>query len=543
MAHSITSHCVQCSNCIPECPTGAIRVEGDSLWIDPMLCNDCKGYAEIPQCISVCPIDTPPVPLKAKKGRCKGSSSVVTSPDLFPNRKSNPFASSIVVWEACNILAQRHLPIEVGDRSDSFQYQRQVNGGRGTITFRISNSAEAAPIALDPATARAEIARWDVRAACMHLIYAAHITALDQPWDQTFSISDQQISTYLGLDKRKDLSKLAKLTLIKELALQPCKLLVSVDWSQQGRIRGTSIPESRVWHLLEIHHHFQEDEAGCKHLSGLTFTIKAGQWTHFFLNHKGIKQGTAFYQYGNLPKSLISNTMSIWQQHEGAARMMLWLLFKVRIGAEQRITVPTLMRIAYGQERVNQASIHREERKRLLRTFEGDLEVLNQLGLSPIFDPVTYPPDIQPLWVKLAEMPDDAEAAIEFWINDGSRVTRLTDAAPRDKWNRLMHARLQCFKLPEDWGQRSPKSTKKRTKRNKTINSKFSSALSGQQISAARKRLQLSQRALADQLGKSQSWVRDIENGRLQVSEKDQALLSKVLNLVRNQQDSLAQRQ
>lgn len=508
-----------------------------------MLCNDCKGYAEIPQCISICPIETPPVPLKAKKGRCKSSSNVVTSPDLFPNRKNNPFASSIVVWEACNILAQRDVPIAEREQADSFQYQRQVNGGRGTISLRICDRAEGLPKALDAETAREELAKWDVRAACMHLIYAAHITALNQPWDQTFSINDQQISTYLGLDKRKDLSKLAKLTLIKELALQPCKLLVSVDWSQQGRIRGTSIPEERVWNLVEIHHHFQEDEAGCKHLSGLTFTIKAGHWTHFFLNHKGIKQGTAFYQYGNLPKSLLSNTMSIWQQHEGAARMMLWLLFKARIGAEQRITVPTLMRIAYGQERLNQASLNREERKRLMRTFEGDLEVLNHLGLIPIFDSVTYPADIQPLWVKLAEMPDDAEAAIEFWINDGSRVTRLTDAAPRDKWSRLMHARLQCFKLPEDWMQRSPKSARKKTKRNKTINSKFSSALSGQQISAARKHLHLSQRALADQIGKSQSWVRDIENGRLQANEKDQALLSKVLNLVKNQQDSLAKSQ
>jgi len=81
--------------------------------------------------------------------------------------------------------------------------------------------------------------------------------------------------------------------------------------------------------------------------------------------------------------------MSLWQQHEGAVRIMLWLLFKSKIGKEQRITTPTLMRIAYGEEKVAQASSQREGQKRLLKTYESDLEILNHYGLKPIFDPVT----------------------------------------------------------------------------------------------------------------------------------------------------------
>jgi hypothetical protein len=120
---------------------------------------------------------------------------------------------------------------------------------------------------------------------------------------------------------------------------------------------------------------------------GLTFRIQAGIWAKYFLNKQGCKDYFAFYQYGTLPKTLIHTVMSIWQQHEGATRMMLWLLFKTKVGAEQRITVLTLMRVAYGDEKINHCIVCRDDRKRLLRTFESDLEVLNHYGLKPVFDP------------------------------------------------------------------------------------------------------------------------------------------------------------
>jgi DNA-binding transcriptional regulator YiaG len=215
-------------------------------------------------------------------------------------------------------------------------------------------------------------------------------------------------------------------------------------------------------------------------------------------------------------------------------------LFKTKMGSEQRLTIPTLMRIAYGEAKLLQAGTQGGERKRLVRSFESDLEVLNHYGLKPIFDPITYPPDIQPLWVKLADLPDDAEAALEFWTSDGSSDNRLTDAAPRNKWSRLMQARLLCFELPEGWEAQATqaaqnklrKSQHKEKSRPRTDKSGLPrSPLSSQQIIVARKNLRLSQRDLANHVGKSQSWVRDIESGRLQVGFKDQQILLKVLGV------------
>lgn len=528
MAYTITGLCTQCNDCLPLCPTGAIKPDGEKLWIDPMLCNNCEGFYDQPLCASMC-LDKAPVPLQAKKGRCKVDAKINTSPRLFSNGQTHPFASAIVVWEACNVLAQRQSLPWQPDESGNLCHRRQVSGGKGVITLCVTDTYtpdSSAVLAVE--AAQTAIASWDIRAACLHLMYAAYATSLERPWEQTFTVSDQEISDYLGLGKRKDLSKLAKLTLIKDLVEQPCKVLVTVDWAPQGRFKKITIPQSHLWHLTETQHHFQEDHLGGRHLTGLTFTIKAGEWAKSFLNRQGSREGTTFYQYGTLPKSLLTNVMSVWQQHQGVARMMLWLLFKTRMGIEQRITIPTLMRIAYGEARLLKASSQPEERKRLLRSFESDLEVLNRYQFQPIFDPLTYPLEIQPLWVKLADLPDDAEDALEFWTSDGSRDHRLTDAAPRDKWHRLMNARLLRFELPEDWVQQSPKIAKKKSKERKQLQPK--SPLSGQQIATARKSLQLSQRVLADKLGKSQSWIRDIENGRLQLNAKDHAVLSELLS-------------
>ncbi len=519
--------CVGCDNCRPQCPTGAIRVEDNEYWIDPGLCNNCEGYYSEPQCVIACPTNSP-IPWQSKKGRCKIEPRDASSLDLFSNGKNNPFASAIAIWEACNVLAQRTSLHWETDEEGYISYSRQINQGRGAIAFHIQDPFKVN----DKATDIAAVEGLDIRAACIHLIFAAYATALEQPWEQEFAIDERQIEKYLGMEKRKDLSKAAKLALMKNLVQQACSLLISIDWPQQGRINGFSITGSRLWHLVDIQHHFQEDNLGCKYLIGLTFKVKAGLWAQYFLNKQACKERTAFYQYGSLPKTLLTTVMSIWQQHEGAVRLMLWLLFKTKMGKEQRITIPTLLRIAYGEEKVALASRQREERKRLLRTFESDLEILNHYGMKPLFDPVTYPPEIQPLWAKLVDLPEDPDEALEFWTNDGGAETRLTDTGPRGKWNLLMNARILAFELPLEWEQQISESEKKKTRTAKAKRKpKATNDLLGEQILQARKNLNLSQRELAKLTGKSQSWIRDIENGRLKAKLEDQILLRKVLNM------------
>jgi DNA-binding transcriptional regulator YiaG len=224
--------------------------------------------------------------------------------------------------------------------------------------------------------------------------------------------------------------------------------------------------------------------------------------------------------------------MSNWQQHEGATRLMLWLLFKVRLGKQQRLTVLTLMKVAYGEDRVQQATLNPQERKRLIHTFESDLEALHHYGLKPIFDEVTYPRSIQPMWAKLSEVPEDPEAALDFWIEDAGRKVSVTDSGQRGKWAHLCQARLLFDQLPADWNSQTLEKRKPGRKSRRSQPQESGCGIwSGEQILRARQRLNLSQRELADRLGKSQSWIRDVEKGRFRVKAEEQLRLQAVLGM------------
>ena len=158
--------------------------------------------------------------------------------------------------------------------------------------------------------------------------------------------------------------------------------------------------------------------------------------------------------------------------------------------------------------------------------------MLNHYGIKPVFDPVTYKSEIQPLWAKLAALPDDADAALEFWINDANSNQSLTDSSPPGKWNMLMKARILSFDLPSEWQEQLAKLASKKQRRSRqTHKSKTTKALTAEQILVARKRQGISQRNLAEKIGKSQSWIRDLESGRLSPKPEDQLLLRKLLKV------------
>ncbi|MEM9009405.1 MAG: helix-turn-helix transcriptional regulator, partial [Cyanobacteria bacterium P01_F01_bin.86] len=505
--------------------------KGGRYWIDPTLCDRCK-HLKVPRCVSVCNIGSL-APLPPKKGRCKSTLLPAAIPEILLNGKTTPFASSMVVWETCNILAQRHtLPWQT-DTEGHFCYHRPVHRGRGEMRFRLATAPDTdTPLPMTMEEGKEAIHHFDIRATCIHLIFAAYALTVACPWEETFVLNDQHIEQYLGLDKRKDLTKLEKLTWIKDWVYQACQILVAVDWPRQGKVTSFTLEEHRVWHLLDTEYYFEEDSQGCRHLIGLGFTVRAGIWTQRFLNKQKYRHQTAFYQYGTLPQSVLAEVLSSWQQHEGAMRLMLWLLFKLRLGGDHRMTVRTLLRIAYGEERLVEATTVRGAHKRLLKTFENDLETLYYYGLKPVFDPETYPPDIQPLWTRVADIPDDADAALEFWADDANRALSLTDTAPRDKWKRLLNARLLGVEMPEEWQRSTSKTSVKRRHRQTQIKKNNQPAqLSGSDIKAARQQKQLTQRTLAERLGKSQSWIRDVEKGRFNMNVEDQALLRQVLEM------------
>ena len=57
MATIITTICINCGACEPECPNQAIS-EGDDIYvIDPNLCTECVGFHDHEACQAVCPVE------------------------------------------------------------------------------------------------------------------------------------------------------------------------------------------------------------------------------------------------------------------------------------------------------------------------------------------------------------------------------------------------------------------------------------------------------------------------------------------------------
>ena len=57
MATMITSECINCGACEPECPNEAITQKDDLYVIDPVLCTECVGFHDYEACAAVCPVD------------------------------------------------------------------------------------------------------------------------------------------------------------------------------------------------------------------------------------------------------------------------------------------------------------------------------------------------------------------------------------------------------------------------------------------------------------------------------------------------------
>ena len=61
MALTITSECINCDVCEPECPNQAISMGEEFYVIDPARCTECVGHFDEPQCVQLCPVACIPV--------------------------------------------------------------------------------------------------------------------------------------------------------------------------------------------------------------------------------------------------------------------------------------------------------------------------------------------------------------------------------------------------------------------------------------------------------------------------------------------------
>jgi hypothetical protein len=114
MATMITSECINCGACEPECPNNAIS-QGDPVYvIDPILCTECVGFHDFEACAAVCPVDccvTDPNNIESEEAliaRAKALHPETSFGDDFQSRfrkgDGAPVAAAVVAAEKSAVL-------------------------------------------------------------------------------------------------------------------------------------------------------------------------------------------------------------------------------------------------------------------------------------------------------------------------------------------------------------------------------------------------------------------------------------------------------
>src|ERR1051325_8506092 len=120
MATMITSDCINCGACEPECPNNAIS-QGDPVYvIDPVLCTECVGFHDYEACAAVCPVDvcvTDPNNIESEEVLIERARKLHAETDFGENfqsrfRKANGEASAPPAPEPAKAAAPATVPAE-----------------------------------------------------------------------------------------------------------------------------------------------------------------------------------------------------------------------------------------------------------------------------------------------------------------------------------------------------------------------------------------------------------------------------------------------
>ncbi len=91
MATMITSECINCGACEPECPNNAITQADEIYVIDPLLCTECVGFHDYEACAAVCPVDccvTDPNNVETEEALIGRAQAIHTDTDFGDNFES-----------------------------------------------------------------------------------------------------------------------------------------------------------------------------------------------------------------------------------------------------------------------------------------------------------------------------------------------------------------------------------------------------------------------------------------------------------------------
>lgn len=422
-----------------------------------------------------------------------------------------------------------------GNENDGLHCQKVFGKGR-LIEFYILNHQEHQPEFITNAAQQEIHDRYGVMEAKLHAVFASYAAKQNEPWKEPFDLLGSDLLKLLELHKGNKLRKPQKLRAIADLAHLVGTLGISIQW-REGNLDLCIRERGLLW-IVQVTEYGQQNlfgEIDLDNLYEVAITVLPGLWTRNFLNQTGSQEKTALYQYGFINQEAFRLDP---HKQELAAALSLYLLQNRRAHPSGKYSIQTLLEAVLPLVEIEAIRRVKQYRSRFIKKFYSVLEALTDIGFSFRFSP-SFPDALRPGWASLpheakgqldpvATAPKDERLPVGFfdiWLNGVVSVTVPPDIESAIKEFERTKAetgkQLNSSSSPKSYY--SPASNGGQFAQQPS-QEPFAQpeSLTGARVQQARLAMGMSQTELGCAIGRSQSWVRDLEH-----KQKDQAVSPK----------------
>ncbi|MGB3760497.1 MAG: helix-turn-helix domain-containing protein [Rivularia sp. (in: cyanobacteria)] len=448
-----------------------------------------------------------------------------TEPPLFQQKQYEMIANGIPIISATSAYLQHPDWNEYGNGRLYFQ---KIFGKSRYIKFSILNRESHNPEYILHKAEHEIIDRYGVMAARLHAVFATYATHSSEPWREPFFLKGSELIKTLKVYRTKKLTVGQKLKAIADLAWIVGTLGVVIYWYEQGI--DLCVKERSLLWFVSVQEYGQLNLQGeVEALQEVVIRVQPGIWTYNFLNCGGQKQKKALHQCGLIPKKIFEI-----DPHRQKLTTSIALYVTQNNFAYKRevCTIENLLKQILPLEYIEQAITDRRYGHKLKESFDNALLTLkNILGLEIEFDDKTYYQWLRPVWSLPENLTDISTKErnqqllgskklpnhyiINHWFP--AFISFIPPENVQEKLQELKNFEVNKDKNTTKSDSRTFSESIKSNKNDPKIEFSYnktsqSTTLTGILIKQRRKAIGMSQAELAQAMGKSQSWVRDLEN-------------------------------
>lgn len=425
-------------------------------------------------------------------------------------------------------------------KKNSLCFPKVFGEGR-CIEFYIMTNQEHQPEFITHQAEHEILDRYGVMAARLHAVFATYAARQHEPWKEPFNLRGTDLIKTLGLHRTNRMNKSQKLKAVADLAWIVGTLGAVIHW-YEGNLDLRITRKSPIWTILYVEEFYQPELIQeTAELTEVIIRVMPGAWAEKFLNKVGSQQRKALYQYGFINQEVFNLDH---HKQELAAALALYLTQNRRYHSDGNYRIQTLLSAVMSIQDIELIRRNRLKRSRFIKRFYSVLEALTEIGFTFRFSE-SFPQALRPAWAMLpnenegeldpvATAPKDERLPGGFfdtWLTCCVSITAPSniEAAVKEFEQKNTETAKRISTRREIKSSQLKESNEDQSEQEHSLGpSTQPDALTGAMVQQARFAIGMSQTELGHAMGRSQSWVRDIEN-----KLKDQSVSPKYVERLR----------